>query len=90
MTQEDRDAKLNNDGRRVLLYLSLAGVSGLVLWTVVKTERRVRELVAQGFTDVAIDSVRNHAYFPMFGSLLGAAVMIGVVVTVKRFLRARG
>lgn len=86
MTQEDRDAKLNNDGRRVLLYLSLAGVAGLVLWTVVKTELRVRELVAQGFTDVAIDSVRNHAYFPMFGSLLGAAVMIALVFVVKRGL----
>ncbi|WP_312135072.1 hypothetical protein [Brevundimonas sp.] len=87
MTREDRDAKLNNDGRRVLLYLSLAGVAGLVLWTVVKTELRVRELVAQGFTDVAIDSVRNHAYFPMFGSLLGAAVVIGIGVGIRKAMR---
>ncbi|GAA0384543.1 hypothetical protein GCM10009093_09350 [Brevundimonas terrae] len=90
MSQDNKTTSPHNDGRRVLLYLSLAGVVGLVLWTVVKTELRVRELVAQGFTDVAIDSTRNHAYFPMFGSLLGAAVMIGVVVTVKRFLRAKG
>ncbi|MEG1452536.1 hypothetical protein [Brevundimonas sp.] len=90
MSHEKKIATPDNDGRRVLLYLSLAGVVGLVLWTVVKTELRVRELVAQGFTDVAIDSARNHAYFPLFGSLLGAAVMIGVVVTVKRFLRAKG
>lgn len=90
MSQENKTTSPHNDGRRVLLYLSLAGVVGLVLWTVVKTELRVRELVAQGFTDVAIDSTRNHAYFPMFGSLLGAAVMIGVVVTVKRFLRDKG
>jgi len=87
MSQDNKTTSPHNDGRRVLLYLSLAGVAGLVLWTVVKTELRVRELVAQGFTDVAIDSVRNHAYFPMFGGLLGAAVVIGIGVGIRKAMR---
>lgn len=43
--------------------------------------------MAQGFTDVAIDSVRNHAYFPMFGGLLGAAVVIGIGVGIRKAMR---
>ena len=87
MPEDNKIISAHNDGRRLLLYLSLAGVAALVLWTVVKTELRVRELVSQGFTDVAIDSTRNHAYFPLFGSLLGAALTIAVVVMAKPVLR---
>lgn len=89
MPEQNTSPSPHNDGRRVLFYLSLAGVAGVVLWTVVKTELRVRELVAQGFTDVAIDSTRNHAYFPLFGGLLGAAIMIALVFVVKRGLGAK-
>ena len=87
MTDNQKASPVHNDGRRMLLYLSLAGAVALVLWTVVKTEMRVRDLVSRGFTDVAIDSARNHAYAPLIGGFIGAAIMIGLVVLVKRLVR---
>lgn len=59
----------------------------LVIWQVIRTEREVSRLRAAGFTDVVIDSTRNHAYFPLFGGILGAALLLGLTVAIKRVLR---
>ena len=67
----------------------LLALVALILWVVITTERRVIGLRSQGFTDVVIDSERNHAYFPLIGGILGAAVSIALVRGMKRLLRGQ-
>ena len=72
--------------RRVwLLFLPVM----LTLWVVITTEMRVADLRSQGFSEVVIDSERNHAYFPLVGGLFGAAVSIALVRCAKRLFRRR-
>lgn len=87
MSGEQKSVSPHNDGRRVFVYLALAGAVALVLWTVVKTEMRVRELASQGFTDVVIDSTRNHAYAPLIGGFIGAAIAVGIGVLIRKAMR---
>ena len=63
---------------------------GIILWQVWKTETHVADLRVQGFTDVAISSARDHAYFPLVGGILGAAIFIGIHRVIKRALRRDG
>ena len=58
----------------------------LILWVVVTTEIRVVDLRSQGFTDVVIDSERNHAYFPLIGGLFGSVAFIALVRGARRLL----
>lgn len=60
---------------------------GIALWQVWQTEARVADLRAQGFTDVVISSTRDHAYFPLIGGILGAAIFVGIHLAIKRALR---
>ena len=72
--------------RRILLIAAPCSV--WVLWMVAKTEKHVANLHAQGFTDVAIDSARNHAYFPIIGAILGAGLFIAISIGIKRCLQS--
>lgn len=75
--------------KRRIRVISLVFVLGLITWQVVYTEWQVARLRSQGFTDVVIDSTRNHAYFPLIGGVLGAALFIGIANAIKRALRRR-
>lgn len=74
---------------RKLRVLSAVVLAGVVLWQIVQTEMRVADLRSRGFTHVVIDSTRDHAYFPLIGGLLGAALFIGVGVAIKRTFRRK-
>lgn len=56
---------------------------GTTLWQVWKTEARVADLRARGFTDVVISSTRDHAYLPLVGGILGAAIFIGIHLVIR-------
>jgi hypothetical protein len=64
-------------------------VLAVIGWQVFSTEMRVAELRSRGFTDVAIDSTRDHAYLPLIGGVLGAALFIGIGLAIKRAVRRR-
>lgn len=66
--------------------LALLGV-GAVLWNIVRTELRVADLRNRGFGDVVVASVRDHAYFPLIGAMVGGALSMALVFGVKRLLR---
>ena len=73
---------------RLRLKIALGAVAiGAIVWTIVKTERRVAELRGRGFTDVAIASTRDHAYLPLAGGLIGACVAILIAKGIGRLLR---
>lgn len=57
-----------------------------LLLQVLSTENRVRDLQSRGFTDVAIESTRNHAYFPIIGALIGAVVFSLAFIAIKRVI----
>lgn len=69
--------------RRILAIIGLAFIV-LQVWT---TEARVGELRADGFSEVAISSERNHAYLPMIGALVGSLLFIGIFKAFKSLFR---
>jgi hypothetical protein len=71
-------------GFRILGAIFLVGT---VVWQIAQTEFRVAKLRSDGFSDFVIDSTRSHAYFPLIGGILGAALFIGAGLAIKRALR---
>lgn len=69
--------------------IGLLFLFGVTVWQVFRTEMQVANLRSQGFSEFVIDSTRNHAYFPLFGGIMGAALFIGLVAAIKRTLRKR-
>jgi hypothetical protein len=72
--------------RSVRIAVRLLGgvvMAGVIGWQVARTEWKVAGLRDRGFSDFVIESTRNHAYFPMIGALIGAAVSVLIVKAVK-------
>ena len=91
---EDHPATAANDGKgpankrrftplRIVL-LCIGAV--FLLLQVLSTENRVRDLQSRGFSDVAIESTRNHAYFPIIGAFIGAVVFSLAFIVIKRVI----
>lgn len=76
------------ESRTLRLWPALLLVVG-VLWVIADTERRGATLRAQGFGDVAITSLRNHAYFPLIGGLIGALVSVALYRGILRLRRGK-
>ena len=74
------------NGKSKLRWVALAAAIAFTVFQIAETEMRVAELKADGFGEVAIDSVRNHAYFPMIGAIAGALIFIGIGKLLKRLL----
>lgn len=72
--------------KRRARILSALFVFLFALWQVGATEWRVHRLRAQGFGQVVVDSTRDHAYFPLAGALIGAALSIVAGQAIKRLL----
>lgn len=72
--------------KRRARILSALFVFLFVLWQVGATEWRVHQLRARGFGQVVVDSTRGHAYFPLAGALIGAALFIVAGRAIKRVL----
>lgn len=85
----DDDQFLSQTGRSKHTFRVVAAIfaAGITLWQVWKTEAHVADLRARGFTDVAISSARDHAYFPLVGGILGAVIFVGIHFAIKRALR---
>ena len=91
---EDHPATAANDGegpakkRRFtplrILLLCIGAV--FVLLQVLSTENRVRYLQSIGLPEVAIDSTRAHAYFPIIGAFIGAVVFSLAFIVIKRVI----
>lgn len=71
------------------VVISLIIAVCIAAWVIVKTEMRVRELAAQGFTDVVFESVRNHAYAPLIGAYVGSLVSVLIFMAIKRLIRRK-
>ena len=74
------------NGKSKLRWVALAAAIAFTVFQIAETEMRVAELETDGFGEVAIASVRNHAYFPMIGAIVGALVFIGIGKLLKRLL----
>ncbi|PZO02492.1 MAG: hypothetical protein DCF29_13665 [Alphaproteobacteria bacterium] len=92
--QENHSAKAANGGdvsakkrRLTPLRILLLCIGALfVVWEVLNTEHRVRDLQSRGFSDVVIESMRNHAYFPIIGAFIGAVVFSLAFIVIKRVI----
>ena len=81
------DAKSGNNWPvRIILLLVCAAYVG---WTVLETEHRVSILLQQGFEPggAGIESVRNHAYWPMIGGIVGSIVGALLFVAIRKVIR---
>ena len=69
------------------LRLAIGGaMAAYVIWVVLETEHRVSRLRDDGFSGFVIESARNHAYFPLIGGILGAALAIGLGGLIKKLM----
>ena len=59
----------------------------LALFQIISTEMHVADLRSRGFTDVAVSSARNHAYFPLIGAIVGALLFTGIVRVIRQLLK---
>lgn len=92
---ENHPAKAANGGdvstkkrRLTPLRILLLCIGALfVVWEVLNTEHRVRDLQSRGFSDFVIESTRNHAYFPIIGAFIGAIVFSLAFIAIKRVIR---
>jgi uncharacterized membrane protein YeaQ/YmgE (transglycosylase-associated protein family) len=73
-------------GARIRWLFAIIGAA-FVLLQILATEKRVGQLRADGFSDVAISSTRNHAYFPIIGAVIGSLLFIGIFTAIKRMLK---
>ncbi|KTE78581.1 hypothetical protein [Sphingopyxis sp. A083] len=78
------DPQNTSPGKKRARILSALFVGLFVLWQIAATEWRVYKLRAAGFGQVVVDSTRDHAYFPLAGALIGAAVFISAGAMIKR------
>jgi len=78
-TLPDREPDPARHGRSVRIAVRIIVgtlMAGAVALQVARTEWKVATLRERGFSDVVIESTRNHAYFPMIGALAGAVVVV--------------
>ncbi|MFC2249028.1 hypothetical protein ACETRX_05345 [Labrys portucalensis] len=68
--------------RPLKIALIAAGIAGIG-WQIAVTEWNVNNLRTRGFEDFVIEGTRMHAYFPLFGGIIGSAVSIFIVKLVK-------
>ncbi|QIG54550.1 hypothetical protein G6N82_10640 [Altererythrobacter sp. BO-6] len=69
------------------LRLAIGGVTAAyVILVILETEHKVSRLRDDGFDGFVIESTRNHAYFPLIGAMLGAALAIGLVRLIKKLM----
>lgn len=84
---DEQSSIRTGESKRSFRILAAVFALGITLWQVWKTEVSVADLRARGFTDVVISSTRDHAYFPLVGGILGAAIFIRIHLVIRRAWR---